>query len=215
MRPFDNMFSSTYYQTLVKSIIKKTAQFTRECVAGYEELSSKLDTMSEEIFHKIQQANEKVTNEFNCLCHSDLWSNNIMFNQYLPLANNALLIDFQMVHAGSPVLDLCYSLFSSSELSMRGNEFDYLLHYYHEQLASILTKLGYKNDIPTLDTLHSEMLKRGIYGVPLGILGTVGRYSEENCGNDLNSLTSESEESKQHWYNLLKNPKCYDKVMFY
>lgn len=207
------MSSSTFYETLVKSVIRKTALFTRECGPEYGRISSKLEVMSEEIFHKIQKVDQRETDEFNCLCHSDLWSNNIMCNEYLPLANNALLVDFQMVHAGSPVLDLSYSLFSSSEVSMREKEFDELLHFYHEQLSSILTKLGYKNEIPTLDSLHSQMLKRGIYGVPLGILGTVGRYSGKK-ENELDLLTSESQESILHWYDLLKNPKCHDKVMF-
>lgn len=214
MRPFDYMFSTPFYETLVKSIIKRTAQFTRECTPD-DELANKLEAMSEQVFHKIMKADEKTSNEFICLCHSDLWSNNIMLNESFPMKNKALLIDFQMVHAGSPVLDLCYSLFSSSDISMREKEFDYLLQYYHEQLSTILQKLGYKNEIPTLDTLHSQMLERGIYGVPLGILGTVGRYStneEENADMDL--ITSESQQSETHWYNLLRNPKCHDKVIF-
>ncbi len=176
MRPFDNMFSTTFYATMVKNIIQKTAEYTREFEPNCDRLSIKLEAMTEEIFDKTRQAGDRVPTEFNCLIHSDLWTNNIMFNNLLPSASNVLLIDFQMVYAGSPVLDLCYSLFSSSDVSMRDQDFDSLFHYYHEQLSLALTKLGYKNEIPTLNTLHDQMVKRGVYGVPLGIFGTIGRY---------------------------------------
>lgn len=214
MRPFDNMFSTTFYELLVKNITKKTALFLRECEPGYGKIASKLEVISEEIFHKIQEAHKKNSNEFNCLCHSDLWSNNIMFNDFLPLASNVLLIDFQMVCVGSPVMDICYALFSSSDEAMREKEFDDLIRYYHEQLSLILKKLGYMKEIPTLDTLHTQILKRGIYGVPLGILGTIGRYSGKTSENEMELLVSESEESQVYWCNVFKNPKCREKIMF-
>lgn len=214
MRPFDNPFCSPFYEALVKTIIKTTAQYTREFEPDCEKLAIKLEAISDVIFQKIQKSTERISTEFNCLSHSDLWSNNVMFNDYLPSPSNALLIDFQMLYAGSPVLDLCYSLFSSSEESMREMEFDCLLDYYHDQFSTILQKLGYKKEIPTLDTLRSQMFKRGVYGVPLGILGTVGRYSEENDDNQMDLLALETQENKLYWYNVFRNPKCYDKIMF-
>ncbi|KAJ6649181.1 hypothetical protein Bhyg_04415, partial [Pseudolycoriella hygida] len=194
MRPFDDMFTTAMYESLVKTIIKKTSQFLTECVTGYDELARKLNILSDEMFHQIKKADERIPSEFSCLSHCDLWSNNIMFNDFLPFPMNALLIDFQMVHSGSPVLDICYLIFSSSETSMRETEFDYLLHYYHDQLSSVLNKLEYINRIPTLDDLQNEMLRRGAYGVPLGILGTIGRYDNDKDGLDM--LTSESEENE-------------------
>lgn len=214
MRPYDIPFSTPFYETLVKTITKTTAQYTREFEPGCEKLASKLEAMSDVIFQKIQKATERVSTEFNCLSHSDLWSNNVMFNDYLPSPSNALLIDFQMLFAGSPVLDLCYSLFSSSEVSMRDKEFDCLFHYYHDHLSTILKKLGYRKEIPTLDTLRSQLFKRGIYGVPLGILGTVGRYTEENDESKMDLFALETQENKLYLYNVFRNPKCYDQIMF-
>lgn len=212
--PFVNIFSTTFFEALIKSILKTTAQFTEEYVSGYQKLKNKLEALSEEIFPRLQKSMERSPKEFNCLCHIDLWTNNIMFNQNLRSTNTSLLIDFQMVYAGSPVLDICYSLFSSSDLSMREKEFDALLYYYQGQLSSILKKLGYKNEIPTLETLQSQILKRGIYAVPLGIFGTVGRYSEENDENNLELLVSETEEGKRCRLNIFKNQKCRDKLLF-
>lgn len=211
MSPFLNNFSTTYFEELVKSIIKTVAQFTEECIPGYEKLTRKLESLSEEIFPKIQKAMERNPHEFNCLCHIDLWTNNIMINES---TNKSLLIDFQMVYAGSPILDLCYSLFSSSDLSMRAQDFDDLLCYYHGQLSSTLTKLDYGNEIPTLETLQNQMTKRGIYGVPLGIFETVGRYSAKKEEIDMDWFVSESQDGKTFRLNLFKNPKCRDKVMF-
>lgn len=215
MQLFDRMFSTTFFETLVTSIIKRTSQFVKEFRPDHNELGSKLEARSDTIYRSIQDANEIVPTEFNCLCHSDLWTNNIMFNNSLPLENNALLIDFQMVHAGSPVLDISYTLFSSSEVSARENEFDFLLSYYHDKLSFMLNQLGYKNEIPTLDFLSNQMLLRGIYGVPLGIWGTIHRYPKDgNERNEMDVLTSDSEELKLYWHNLLSNPTCHDKVMF-
>ncbi|KAG4070598.1 hypothetical protein HA402_013518 [Bradysia odoriphaga] len=214
MRLFDDMFTTTFFETLVKTIVEKTAQFIKEFKPDHEKLAIKLEVLSDRIFSKIQEATERVSTEFNCICHSDLWTNNIMFNDSLPLDNNALLIDFQMVHTGSPVLDICYSLFSSSEVSAREDVFDSLLSYYHDHLSSTLKQLGYKNEIPTLDFLKDQMLLRGIYGVPLGIWGTIRRYPDETDINEMDLLTSDGEEIKLHWYKLFNNPMCHSKVMF-
>ncbi|XP_037032313.1 uncharacterized protein LOC119071531 [Bradysia coprophila] len=214
IRLFDDMFTTTFFENLVKRIIERTAQFIKEFKPDNEKLAVKLEAMSDGIFIKIQESTERVSTEFNCLCHSDLWTNNIMFNDSLPLNSNALLIDFQMVHTASPVLDICYSLFSSSEVSARQNEFDFLLSYYHNHLSSTLKQLGYKNEIPTLDFLKDQMLLRGIYGVPLGIWGTIRRYIEENDISEMDLLTLDGEENKLHWYNLFNNPKCHGKVTF-
>lgn len=216
MRLFDNMFSTPFYETVVKTVTKRSAQFIKEFKPGYEKLANKLAAMSDKMFLIIQQAaNER--DEFNCLCHCDLWTNNIMFNDSLPPESNALLIDFQMVHAGSPVLDTCYALFSSSEVSAREKEFEFLLAYYHDHLASTLKQLGYKNEIPTLDVLQNQTLRLGVYGVPLGIWGTIQRYVEDNKENgqdEWDLLTSDSERITLSWYSLFNNPKCHDKVMF-
>lgn len=205
-RPFERMFSTTFYENLVKGIVKRAAQFTRECKPNCDKLATKLETMSEVIFHKLQTVNKLDPIEFNCLIHSDLWNNNIMFSD-----DNALLIDFQMVHNGTPALDLSYSLFSSSIASMREPEFDCLFNYYHQQLSAILNKLGYKNDIPTLATLHNQMNQRGVYGVPLGILGTVGRFG---CKSETDWLTVDTEDGKLYSHSLFNNPECHDKIMF-
>lgn len=190
------------------------AQFTEECVPAYDVITKKLEALSEEIFSKIEKAMERNPNEFNCLCHIDLWTNNIMFDESIPSTITSLLIDFQMVYAGSPVLDLCYSLFSSSDLSMRAEDFDNLLSYYHHQLSSTLTKLGYEKDIPTLETLQNQMIKRGIYGVPLGLFETVGRYFEKKEEIDMDWFVSGSEDGRKYRLNLFKNPKCRDKILF-
>lgn len=217
MRLFDEMFSTTFFEALTKGIIVKTAQFVREFKPACNKLASKLEAMPDRIFPRIQKSTERDSTEFNCISHSDLWTNNVMFNDSLPRDNNTLLIDFQMVHTASPVLDICYSLFSSSQVSAREKEFDFLLSYYHDQLSSTLERLGYKSEIPTLDFLKDQLIRRGIYGVPLGIWGTIRRYPEENeydGQSEWDLFTSNSEKNKMYWNKLFNNPECHDKVMF-
>lgn len=85
-----------------------------------------------------------------------------------------------MSYYGSPILDVSYFLFTSSNEHIRTYEFDRLFDYYCDQLIDMMRKLNLPSDtIPSKRQLHTEFRLRGCYGglfalfsVPLRICNT-------------------------------------------
>ncbi|EDS39359.1 CHKov1 [Culex quinquefasciatus] len=102
---------------------------------------------------------------FNVLNHGDFWINNIMF-QYGSdgRLEDAAIVDFQMCFYGSPVLDLNYFLFTSVKGNIKLAKLNHFIRYYHEQLVSNLTLLGYSKPLPTLKKLQMDFYDRIVYG---------------------------------------------------
>lgn len=85
-----------------------------------------------------------------------------------------------MSYYGSPILDVSYFLFTSSNEHIRTPEFDRLFDYYCDQLIDIMPRLNLSLDkIPSKRQLHTEFRMRGCYGgffalfsVPLRVCNT-------------------------------------------
>lgn len=85
-----------------------------------------------------------------------------------------------MSYYGSPILDVSYFLFTSSNEDIRTPEFDWLFDYYCDQLIDVMRKLNLASDrIPSKHQLNTEFRMRGCYGgffalfsVPLRVCST-------------------------------------------
>jgi hypothetical protein len=80
--------------------------------------------------------------------HGDAWSNNIMFVHRGPMASDmpeAILLDWQFVIWGNPLVDVAYLLFSSADAALRRRErgWDLLKHYHAELLQAASPTLCY------------------------------------------------------------------------
>lgn len=106
---------------------------------------------------------------FTVFCHGDFWNNNMMF-QYSSAESlepqRAILIDWQILQYCSPVTDLSYYLYSSTEQSLRTDHFEDILHDYHDSLAVLLQRLGGNAEKQfSYGDLHSQLETFGIYGI--------------------------------------------------
>lgn len=106
---------------------------------------------------------------FTVFCHGDFWNNNLMF-QYASSESlqpqRAVLIDWQQSQYCSPVTDLSYFLYTSTEQSLRTAHFAGMLRVYHESLADLLHRLGGSADAQfSQNDLHRQLNTFGVYGL--------------------------------------------------
>ncbi|KAJ9600541.1 hypothetical protein L9F63_026324 [Diploptera punctata] len=107
----------------------------------------------EEDVHKYFNLKGKATEPpprepFATLVHNDFWVNNIMFKYQKSSDNNSSIpvkvkiVDFQLTTYASPVRDLIFLLFTSSEEGLVEKHYDYLISLYHKEFFTVLEKLG-------------------------------------------------------------------------
>lgn len=77
---------------------------------------------------------------------------------------NVIFIDFQISCWTSPTIDLHYFFNNSLHESLRPNQFDDLIEFYHENLAKYLVRLEYKKQIPTLGEFKQQYKEKAFYG---------------------------------------------------
>ncbi|KAJ9592873.1 hypothetical protein L9F63_015451 [Diploptera punctata] len=92
-----------------------------------------------------------VREPFATIAHSDFWVNNMLFkydesNSHMDKEKSCptgiKFVDFQVTAYASPVKDLIFLLFSSSEDGLLDKYYDYFLNLYHKEFIRILAKMG-------------------------------------------------------------------------
>ncbi|XP_031337195.1 uncharacterized protein LOC116166380, partial [Photinus pyralis] len=137
------------------------------------------------------------------ISHGDCWINNILFKystgQQYP--TDLCFIDWQMSKVGSPVLDLSFFLFTTTDKKLRDQHYDNLLKEYHRSLSSFLIELG--SDPEVLYPFHilQEHLKTfSVYGLFMAIQILYFMVSDENEIPDIHNFTSEEDAFEQMQY---------------
>ncbi|KAJ9592869.1 hypothetical protein L9F63_015447 [Diploptera punctata] len=103
---------------------------------------------------------------FATIVHNDFWVNNVMFkydestddtdkNKSSP--TGIKFVDFQGTIYASPVRDLIFLLFSSSEDGLLEKHYDNFIRRYHEEFIGLLTKLGCDTRLFTYEHFLEEI----------------------------------------------------------
>lgn len=193
------------------------AENASECVADackflpeFQHLSDKINAGHSTVFERFCSVSDRKANSFVVLNHGDLWSNNIMF-QHDPKTGkttDALLVDFQLSSVQSPMLDIIYSLFSSSNDQITEVQWEELLQFYHHELIECLQKLGFAGRKPRLTELHMEMLTKGIFGAVLGMFVLAVRNLKDAEGADMMRFLSDKPEDREYRMKVMLKPEC-------
>lgn len=77
-----------------------------------------------------------------CICHGDIWKENILFKYKDNVPISACLIDYQTSRISSPAFDTLYLIISSTNRQLRENHFHSLLDLYYQMFEKILTESG-------------------------------------------------------------------------
>jgi hypothetical protein len=133
---------------------------------GFEKYADKIEKWNKsKLMTQFMDISEPMRCGFVVMNHGDPWLNNVMFKSDADgKSTECKLIDFQMPFWAGPSFDLMYFLFSSVHDDIKVDHFDDFIEFYHAELSSGLSKLGYDQHIPTLSEIHVDLLDKGAFG---------------------------------------------------
>lgn len=189
-------------------------------MAGFENISKKLENSAEKFYQKASVVAYKQDDQtFFALCHHDVChnrqcTNNIMFrNDANGQPKDAILTEYPSICWGPAVTDLASAFYTSSHPKLRGDDWDELVQYYHEQLIETLKKLNYPNHMPTLTELQVQLLERGISFVSVGLFEAAERhYNGKNAEGLL--FIKDANESIRKRLQIIESAKDADELKY-
>ncbi|XP_013191382.2 uncharacterized protein LOC106135578 [Amyelois transitella] len=95
---------------------------------------------------------------YSVVIHGDGWTNNFMFRLEENIPVEAVLIDYQLSKIASPVTDLQYMIFSSTDHNTRHQHYYEWIDFYHSELDKCLANFGLKaNYVYPRDQLDADL----------------------------------------------------------
>lgn len=192
---YDTGIYGEHMRAMMEGMLKKGEATTMECINQWKcaPILQKYENLNGMLLDRVYEVVKPKASRFNVLCHGDMWSNNVMFkyNDDTDKAEDCILVDFQMCHYGTPMLDLAYFIYSSTQHELKMTKVDHMLQFYHQQLVASLRKLGYKQRLPTLLDFQRDFLEVGDYAVmtSFGTLSIVLAPASEDA--DIASMMSD------------------------
>lgn len=178
-------------------------------------MAAKLQRLQSKIYEKTCMYSRLSANDLTVLCHGDIWGNNVLFTHSADgKANDILLCDFQTVYLGSPLSDITYLLYSSSQEDLNDRDWDLLLLHYHTELSTTLRKLKYNSTIPSLIDLQMEALYKGASQALMGLVVVGVRQLEDVSDDSVSHFMGNTDENRKYRINMLSSPKCRKSVEF-
>lgn len=114
-------------------------------------------------------------------------------------------LDFQMSYFGSPILDVSYLLFTSSNEDIKCYEFDQLFDYYCEQLIDTMRLLDVSSSsskIPSKQQLRDEFTLRGCYGAMFSLFSVPLRVVDHSNNDAIKQFLNKSTDGLAYRTNI-------------
>lgn len=130
---------------------------------------------------------EKESEPYAVLTHGDCCIRNMLFRQNAEGAvDDVRLLDFQQMRYASPICDVSFFLFASTNHSLRKKNFKSFLETYYSALSAYIERLGSdpKKVFPR-DAFDSHLKKYASFGIPMSAMAIPFIIIDENETVDL------------------------------
>ncbi|XP_069690958.1 uncharacterized protein [Periplaneta americana] len=166
MESFYNPSNKDMMDKFYNGILRNVAREVETWPDYKERFASKLHKLADDPFMHCVNAVKRDEEEFNVLCHGDLWLNNMMFRYSEETGEvvDVRFVDYQIGYWTSPAVDLQYFFHTSVSTDLIDKR-HVLIQEYYNSLTDTLTKLGYKHLQPTMSQLEKQLNKRGLHAV--------------------------------------------------
>uniref|UniRef100_A0A336MJB6 CSON013154 protein n=1 Tax=Culicoides sonorensis TaxID=179676 RepID=A0A336MJB6_CULSO len=203
----DDEIGHTFFKKMFKSCIEEIREWVQ-----YEKYLIKLEKIYELL---LKQGEETyMTSKFtsNVILHGDLWTSNIMFtyDNSNTVPENAILIDYQIVCYGPPVLDIIQFFMTSTKLKY--NKFLDVLKLYHSELLKSLKKMKYQSIRPTLFNLYCQYNEKRFFEIFNIIVLYPIMVNIQTKDADISNVIGENENASKFRSQMFKNQKVSDKL---
>ncbi|XP_077291150.1 uncharacterized protein LOC143914722 [Arctopsyche grandis] len=109
------------------------------------EIRKRVEDSVENPLEKYQRfVDYKRTAPYNVICHGDCWINNFLFKYEDDKILDMKFVDWQVIRLASPITDIAYMMFSSTDEQMRSDCYVRSLGQYYEALDRNITTMGCK-----------------------------------------------------------------------
>lgn len=114
-----------------------------------------------------------------------------------------------MSYIGSPILDVSYLMFSSSNENITTDEFDQLFDFYSDALIDTMLKLNLPSSkVPSKQQLQQEFELRGCYGAFFSLFSVPLRILENTNNDAVKLFLNKSQEGIEFRTQIYSNPKA-------
>lgn len=188
-----------------ESAIDMTAKVCRT-IPDFDEYISWLEKFKEKGLDEFSEINEPKSEGFNVIIHGDFWTNNMMFKyDENGQPQDFRVVDLQLSHVTSPVLDLLYFLSTSLSNEVSENHERLLLREYHIALTETLDIFRIRG--PSFKELMEDMAACGslsVFGAiavwPLLRAEDVPDLDSSLKGDSSSSLVAYENEGTRRWF---------------
>lgn len=165
----ESLYGSKGFDTsehFFRSGVTNLATEVRKWPQYEERFSEKLMNLADNAYTRYVGSLKRDEEEFNVLCHGDLWLNNMMFrySKETGEVTDIRFVDYQLGYWTSPAIDLQYFFHSSLSPDLL-DKLHILVEEYYKSLTETLSALGYRGLQPTLEQLQTQLQRRGLYTV--------------------------------------------------
>lgn len=95
-----------------------------------------------ELFDRTIRCCSRQESPTSIINHGDSWAPNFMTRSVENGNNEIMILDYQAARVASPVLDISFFIYTSTDEKCREKHFTKLLEYYHAEFAKVVDILG-------------------------------------------------------------------------